>query len=195
MKNISFPMISQSINLNEIHAFGTFLSLTNITIDNCENISSLEDFLLPDYVPAIKRISISDCKMLESIPGEVFGNFNFLEAFWIADCPNMRLQRLVSPSLKELNLLRSSIFCNIDCCSLTSFHCQCEFATSIQLETWSLPALKRLEIWCKSLTSMGGTPSLSISTGTGCIRPFSSLAALDVELYGKLSMLDDLLTH
>ena len=34
MKNISFPMISQSINLNEIHAFGTFLSLTNITIDN-----------------------------------------------------------------------------------------------------------------------------------------------------------------
>uniref|UniRef100_A0A8R7PME9 NB-ARC domain-containing protein n=1 Tax=Triticum urartu TaxID=4572 RepID=A0A8R7PME9_TRIUA len=195
MKTISFPMTSQSINVNEIHAIGTFLSLTYITIVSCKNLSSLEDFLLPDYVPAIKRIIISDCKMLESIPGEVFGDFHFLEVLRIFDCPNMRLQRLVSPSLKELDLCRSSIFCNIDCCSLTSFHCQCEFATSIQLQTWSLPALKRLEIRCKSLTSIGGSPSLSISTGTGNIRALSSLTVLEVTWCEKLSTLDGILTQ
>ncbi|SPT20969.1 unnamed protein product [Triticum aestivum] len=195
MKSISFPMISQSMNLNETHAIGTFLSLTDIAILKGENISSLEDFLLPDYIPAIKKIRISNCKMLESIPGEVFGDFHFLEELWISDCPNMRLRRLVSPSLKELYLCRSSIFCNIDCCSLTFFHCQCNFATSIQLQTWSLPSLKKLEIWCSSVTSIGGSPSLSVSTGTSSIRAFPSLTILEIQYCGKLSTLDELLTE
>uniref|UniRef100_A0A8R7PLH8 R13L1/DRL21-like LRR repeat region domain-containing protein n=1 Tax=Triticum urartu TaxID=4572 RepID=A0A8R7PLH8_TRIUA len=195
MKSISFPMTSQSMNLNEIHEIGTFLSLTNITIEKCENLSSLEDFLQPSYVPGIKRISISNCKMLESIPGEVFGDFHLLEELQIVDCPNIGPQRLVSPSLKKLNLWRSSLFCNIDCCSLVSFDFQCAFVTSIQLHTWSLPAVRRLEIWGKSLTSIGGSPNLSISTGTSNIRAFSSLTFLKVTSCDKLSTLDGILTQ
>ncbi|XBI60820.1 hypothetical protein VPH35_041698 [Triticum aestivum] len=194
LKGISFPMISQSINRNGIHATGTYLSLIDITIANCENISSLEDFLHPDYVPAIQKIKISNCKMLESIPTEVFGDFHFLESLCIADCPNIRLQRLVSPSLKWLNLSDSSLFCNIDCCSLTYFRCQCPFVTSIQLQTWSLPALRRLDIWCKSLTSIGGSPNLSISTSTRSIGVLPSLTDLEITLCENLSTLDGILT-
>ncbi|XP_037482634.1 putative disease resistance RPP13-like protein 1 [Triticum dicoccoides] len=100
MKSISFPMISQTINLNETHAIGTFLSLTNITIEKCENLSSLEDFLQPSYLPGIKNIEIKDCKMLASVPTEFFGGFHFLEELRIADCPNiLNWQRgLVLPS-------------------------------------------------------------------------------------------------
>ncbi|XP_048557818.1 disease resistance protein RGA2-like [Triticum urartu] len=184
----------KSINLNEIPAIGTFLSLTKLCIDGCKNLSSLEDFLQPSYVPGIKKIEIKDCKMLASVPTDIFGGFHFLEELCIVNCPNICQQRLVSPSLKELSLCRSSLFCNIDCCSLTSFHCQCEFATSIQLQTWSLPALKRLEIWCKSLTSIGGSLSLSISTGTGNIRALSSLTVLVMQCE-KLSTLDGILTQ
>ncbi|KAF7012652.1 hypothetical protein CFC21_026821 [Triticum aestivum] len=176
----------KSINLNKIPAIGTFLSLTNLWIDGCENLSSLEDFLQPSYVPGIKKINIMDCKMLASVPTESFGGFHFLEELGIFDCPNICHQRLVSPSLKELHLCRSSLFCNIDCCSLTSFHCQCEFSTSIQLQTWSLPALKTLVIWCKSLTSIGGS---------SCIRAFPSLTILQVQFCDKLSTLDGILTQ
>uniref|UniRef100_A0A8R7PMM6 Uncharacterized protein n=2 Tax=Triticum urartu TaxID=4572 RepID=A0A8R7PMM6_TRIUA len=184
----------KSINLNEIPALGTFLSLTKLWIDGCKNLSSLEDFLQPSYVPAIKEIRIKDCKMLASVPTDIFGGFHFLEELCIVDCPNICQQRLVSPSLKKLSLCRSSLFCNIDCCSLTSFHCQCEFATSIQLQTWSLPALERLEILSKSLTSIGGSPSFSISTGTGNIRALSSLTVLVMQCE-KLSTLDGILTQ
>uniref|UniRef100_A0A453N8B3 NB-ARC domain-containing protein n=1 Tax=Aegilops tauschii subsp. strangulata TaxID=200361 RepID=A0A453N8B3_AEGTS len=79
LKSISSPMISQGINLNEIPAVGIFLSLADITIDGCRNISSLEQFLCSDYVPAIKKIRIEHCEMLASVPTEKFGEFHFLE--------------------------------------------------------------------------------------------------------------------
>ncbi|XBI60823.1 hypothetical protein VPH35_041701 [Triticum aestivum] len=198
LKRISSPMISQSINLNEIHAIGTFMSLTELSINRCGNLSSLENFLHPYYIPAIKKIRIGGCKMLESVPTEVFGDFHFLEELFIDNCPNIRLQRLVSPSLKKLHLWFSSLFCNIDCCSLTYFDFRCDSVTSIPcttLQKWSLPALQRLEIWCQSLISIGGTPTHSISTGTGSIRPFPSLSFLDVRFCYKLTTLDGILTQ
>uniref|UniRef100_A0ACD5YTU1 Uncharacterized protein n=1 Tax=Avena sativa TaxID=4498 RepID=A0ACD5YTU1_AVESA len=180
----SIYMTLQIINLNEIPAVGIFSSLTDLTIDGCHMLSSLEHFLHPDYVPAIKKIRIKGCKILASIPTEKFGDLQFLEELDVINCPNMCSQRLVSSSLKKLNLHESGLFCNIDCCSLTYFDLSCKFVTSIQLDMWSLPSLWQLSIRCGDLTYISGS-----------IRTFSSLKVLSVISGDKLSTLDDLLTQ
>ncbi|XBI97261.1 hypothetical protein VPH35_033435 [Triticum aestivum] len=204
LKSISLCMISQIIGLNVIPAVlvhnnndsvGMFLSLTDLAIYGCRNLSTLEHFLLPKYVPAVMKITIGGCKRLESIPTEMFGDFHFLEELDIFSCPKVRSRRLVSPSLKKFRLSRSALFYSIECCSLTYFDLSSEFVMSIQLQTWSLPALRELRILCRSLTSIGGSTNLSLCTGTGSIRAFSSLSVLSISHCDKLSTLDDLLTQ
>ncbi|XP_073365522.1 putative disease resistance protein RGA1 isoform X2 [Aegilops tauschii subsp. strangulata] len=204
LKSISLCMISQIIGLNLIPAVlvhnnndsvGMFLSLTDLAIYGCRNLSTLEHFLLPKYVPAMKKIAIGGCKRLESIPTEMFGDFHFLEELNMVSCPKIRSRRLVSPSLKKLRLSDSALFYSIECCSLTYFHLSSEFVMSIQLQMWSLPALRELHILCRSLTSIGGSTNLSLCTGTGSIRAFSSLSVLSISHCDKLSTLDDLLTQ
>ncbi|XBI60811.1 hypothetical protein VPH35_041689 [Triticum aestivum] len=95
--------------------------------------------------------------MLTSVPTKKFGDFHFLEELDVRYCPNIRLQRLVSPSLKNLSLRDSVLFYKIDCCSLTDFRLHCSSGTSIQLQMWSLPSLRELTIRCSSLTSIGGS--------------------------------------
>ncbi|KAF7004939.1 hypothetical protein CFC21_020102 [Triticum aestivum] len=73
----------------KINAKGIFLSLTDLTIGRCDNISSLEHFLHRDYIPAIKIIRIEECKSLETIPDEAFGNLHFLEELHMVGCPNL----------------------------------------------------------------------------------------------------------
>ncbi|EMS59032.1 Disease resistance protein RGA2 [Triticum urartu] len=184
--SISPPFISQSINSSEIPAIGSFKFLTYVIIDGCENISCLEHFLHPDYVPAIKKIRIEKCKMLASVPIEKFTDFHFLEELEVCHCPNICSQGLVSSSLKTLSLRSSSLFGNIDCSSLTYFHLESEFVTSIQLQVWSLPALRELHIKCQSLTSI---------QSTGRITALSSLNVLLISDCDKLSTLGDFLTQ
>ncbi|XP_037480917.1 putative disease resistance protein RGA4 [Triticum dicoccoides] len=181
-----FTLDSRRINLNDIHAIGTFpsLSVTDLTIERNQNISSLEQFLHPECVPAIKKIRIEYCTMLATIPTEKFGDLHFLEELDIGSCPNIRSQRLVSSSLKKLILRGAGLFCNIDCCSLTYFYLASGRVTTIQLQTWSLPSLRELTIICQSLTSIGGS-----------ITTFSSLTVLTVKYCYKLLTLDDLLTQ
>ncbi|XBI97254.1 hypothetical protein VPH35_033429 [Triticum aestivum] len=195
LESISCPLISHSVNLNETHAAGIFMSLTNVTIDGCESISSLEHFLHPDCVPAIKTIRIEDCKMLASVATEKFGDFHSLEELDMLRCPKICPQRLVSSSLKKLNLRGSGLFCSIECCALTYFYLECEFVISIQLQMWSLPALQIFHIECKSLASIGGSTNLSISAGAGSIGTFSSLVVLSIQSCHNLSTLDDFLTQ
>lgn len=194
IKSILSPIISQSINLNEMPAVGIFLSLTDLTIQDCENLSSIQHFLHPDYVPAIKKIRIVNC-ILASIPTEVFGDLHFLEELHLDHCRSVCSQRLVSSSLKKLSLCGSDLFSSIDCCSLTYFYLSCESVTSIQLQTWSLPALRGLCIRCKSLISIGGSPNLSISASARSIRAFSTLDVLSISSCQNLSTLDDFLTQ
>ncbi|XP_044955351.1 putative disease resistance protein RGA1 [Hordeum vulgare subsp. vulgare] len=182
-ESISSHMLSQSINLNKIPEVGIFMSLTDLTIDGCYMLSSLEHFLHPEYVPAIKKIRIKDCKILKSIPTEKFGDLHFLEEVEVAKCPNICSQRLVSSSLKKLSLHESGLFSNIDCCSLTYFDLSCDFVTSIQLDTWSLPSLWQLCVLCRHLTSIAGS-----------VGAFSSLRVLSV-ICGDMSTLDDLLSQ
>ncbi|XP_048552817.1 putative disease resistance protein RGA1 [Triticum urartu] len=182
--SISPPFISRGININAIPAVAIFLCLEEVTIDGCDNISSIEHFLHPDYVPAIKKIRIKKCNMLASVATEKFGDFHFLEELEVHHCPKFCSQRLVSSSLKKLGLHSSGLFWTIDCCSLTYFHLEWEFVTSIDLEMWSLPSLRELIIRCKALASIGGS-----------LTAFSSLRILTVIYCDKLSTLDDLLTQ
>lgn len=115
-----------SINLNEVPAVhyndGIFQSLTNLTIDGCQHLSSLEHVLCPDYVPAIKKIRIADCEMLVSVATERFRDLNFLEELEVRGCPNICSRSLVSRSLKKLTLAScGNLLDNIECCSLTYF--------------------------------------------------------------------------
>ncbi|XP_037480241.1 putative disease resistance protein RGA4 [Triticum dicoccoides] len=186
LKSLSFvdcssAMISQSISVNGTPAVGIFLSLANVTISGCSNMLGV---LHPDYVPAIRKIRIESCQMLESLPIEEFGELNFLEELDVCNCPNIRLQRLFLPSLKKLQLSSAGLLCNIDCCSLTNFVFGCDFVTSIQLQVWNLPALQKLQIQSKSLTSIGDS-----------ITSLSSLNVLLVALCDSLSTLDGLLTQ
>ena len=45
-----------------------FSSLTELTIEHCDTLSSLEQFVQPDYVPGIRKINIVYCNRLVSLP-------------------------------------------------------------------------------------------------------------------------------
>jgi len=116
---VSLPCLLQPhmINLND--SIGIFPSLTDLTISECQNLSSLEGLLHPDHVPAIRKVSIDNCKSLSSVATERFRDLSFVEELEVRGCRNICSQSLVSPSLKELKLGDSgSLLDNIDCSSL-----------------------------------------------------------------------------
>lgn len=75
--------ISFSMNSEQIHSYNSadssFLSLTRVEIQSCRNLSSLEQFLLPAYVPIIKNLTIFYCKSLELVPTVRFEDLCLLE--------------------------------------------------------------------------------------------------------------------
>lgn len=184
---LSFSRVSQNIDLNETldsndAIIGTFSSLRDLTISMCGNIVTLNDFLDPASVPAIRKIHINDCTGLVSLPTICLGDLHCLEELEVVNCPNIRSQRLVAPSLKSLKVVNSgNLVHNIECCSLTNF----EFCSDCDTITLSIPALEKLYISeCRYLTSIG----------TGGIGAFPSLISLTVYRCDKLSTLDDFLT-
>ncbi|CAD6252150.1 unnamed protein product [Miscanthus lutarioriparius] len=97
-------------------------SLTEISFENCRRLSSLELFLDPAYMPAIKKMRVGSCVSLESVPIERFGNLHSLEALHVSKRPKMNSRRLLAPYLKTLHLHDSGSFGDdIDCISLTTF--------------------------------------------------------------------------
>ncbi|CAD6221637.1 unnamed protein product [Miscanthus lutarioriparius] len=145
-------------NSEQVHSYdstnSTLLSVTDVVIHSCQNLSSLEQFLQPGYVPTIKKIEISDCGSLESVPADRFGDLHFLEVLSVSKCPNIKSRRLFAPSLKKLYLEDSGdLGHKIECSSLTILHllnCPLE---SIELQMRNLPLLQELEISsCPSLT-------------------------------------------
>uniref|UniRef100_A0ACD5VBF1 Uncharacterized protein n=1 Tax=Avena sativa TaxID=4498 RepID=A0ACD5VBF1_AVESA len=175
-EGFSLPRWSHVIN----GSIGISMSLTDLIINSCKNLSSLEHFLHPDYVPTIKKIQLQSCNRLVSVPTERFGDLCFLEELDVDGCPNIRSLSLVSPSLKQLKVGDcGNLLDNIDCPSLKSFHIRCGSVTCIQPQMWRLPVLQELEFWgCMSLTSIEVFTSLSLGEGTYSIRAFSSFPAL-----------------
>ncbi|WVZ76862.1 LOW QUALITY PROTEIN: hypothetical protein U9M48_024788 [Paspalum notatum var. saurae] len=146
-----FQRVSFFVNSNRIHSddsIGSTLSpQIEVGIVCCQNLSSLKQFLQPAYVPVIRKISISNCLSLESVPADRFGDFSFLEVLKVRNCPNISSGRLFAPSLKELYLERSgNLGDNIECRSLTILELLFYPLASIELQMWNLPLLQKLKI-------------------------------------------------
>ncbi|KAF7069308.1 hypothetical protein CFC21_074960 [Triticum aestivum] len=179
-----------------------FSSLTDLIINGCPCLSSLEQLLDPTYLPVIKRIAIMKCLNLISLPTERLGEFSSLEIFKVVECGKINSQSLVAPSLKKLVLgnkeASSNNDCgnltdNIQCCSLTYFFLSSSRLRSIQLQMWNLPALQELCISnCRSVTSIGLYGQVSTG-GNGSARVLSSLTSLSINDCDELSTIDDLL--
>jgi hypothetical protein len=147
LKSIPLSRNSQSIHPNEISAglvdnmgsiTSTFSSLIDVSIESCGNLSSLEQFLQPAYIPGTKRIVIADCPSLEFVPTERFGDLSFLEELKVCNCPKINSRRLFAPSLKKLELENSgNLGDNIQCCSLTCLQLSHPHRVSINLNEWS----------------------------------------------------------
>jgi hypothetical protein len=130
-----------------------FSSLVDVTIEKCENLSSLEKFLQPDLIPAMKKIVIADCQNLELVRTEKFGYLHFLEELKLCNCPKIKSQHLLAPYLTMLELNNSGDLGGyIDCGFLTVLHLSGWRLSSIELQNWSLPLLHELKISnCASL--------------------------------------------
>ncbi|KAM3280130.1 hypothetical protein ACQJBY_047116 [Aegilops geniculata] len=183
------------ININSF--FMGFSSLTALIIRGCNSLSNLKQLLDPTYLPVIKKIEITNCENLISVPTERFGEFRCIELFSVGECGKINSQSLAARSLKKLDLGRMGNDCgnlgaaNIQCCSLTYFFFSCGRLTSIQLQMWNLPALQELRIYgCGSLTSIGqpghvftNLTSLTIS----CCDQLSTIRSITIEVCYKLS--------
>jgi hypothetical protein len=171
-------------------------SVTELSIEGCQNLSSLEQFLQPTYVPSIRRIVIADCISLKSVPTEWFEDFPYLEELKVYKCPN--ITHLLAPSLKKLELRNSGILGDdVDCSSLTIFHFILSQLASIELQKWSLPVLQELKISrCRSLTYIRESePSLGWARARRSTGKFPLLTHLTIEFCYEMESLDDLLTH
>jgi Leucine-rich repeat (LRR) protein len=112
------------------------------SIEQCETLSSLEQFVQPAYVPGIRKIKIEYCNRLVSLPS--FKDLRCLEELKVCKCPNINSTRLLAPSLKKLELDGDcgNLADNIDCSALTYLRISKSHLTSIQLQMWNLPALQ-----------------------------------------------------
>uniref|UniRef100_A0ACD5YVF8 Uncharacterized protein n=1 Tax=Avena sativa TaxID=4498 RepID=A0ACD5YVF8_AVESA len=172
-------------------------SITDLIIDRCENLSSLDHVIHPAYIASLKKMTIKNCKNLVSVRAERFGDLRCLEELEVEACPNIYSQSLVAPSLKRLVLSAcGNLAENIDCCSLAYFFLSSKQLTSIQLQNWNLPALEELHIsvWY-SLRSIIGQSGQVIMRGTVSVRAFPSLTSLTIENCNGLSTIDDLLAE
>ncbi|VAI40115.1 unnamed protein product [Triticum turgidum subsp. durum] len=172
----------------EILSSTGFSSLTDLIIDRCNHLSSLEQLLHPTYLPAIKKIAIMSCWNLITVGTERFGDFHCLEIFKLMNCRNINSESLTSPSLKKLVLDGScgNLTDNIQCRSLTNFYLTHGSLTSIQLHMWNLPALQELHIKnCESLTSIGEAgqvfPNLTSLTISYCVKLSTIDGFLEIE--------------
>jgi hypothetical protein len=72
-----------------------FSLLTEIRVEDCPRLSSLEQFLQPAYMPAIKIMVINGCTSLESVPVERFGGLPSLEKLEVHNCPKINSRCLL----------------------------------------------------------------------------------------------------
>jgi hypothetical protein len=199
----SLPSWFHPQNSQQIHSFNstdrTFLSLTDIETSHCQNLSSLEQFLQPAFVPIIKKIIFFYCKSLESVPTERFVDLCFLEVLSVSYCPKIKSQRLFVPSLKKLYLANpGNLGYDIDCSSLAIFHLSNYALESIELQMWNLPLLQELEITCcHSLTIIRDSEPMSTDLlhgeARGGMGKFPFLTHLTIKFCRKLKTVDDLL--
>ncbi|KAJ4818389.1 Disease resistance protein RGA2 [Rhynchospora pubera] len=94
--------IAGSANLNVVGNLPS--SLCVLEIERCHSLISIEECLLPEKLPVIKKIILEDCKELKSVPVEKFSGFVFLQELKVSYCPKITCSRelLLPTSIKKL---------------------------------------------------------------------------------------------
>ena len=130
-----------------------FSALAKIEFYECGALLSLDELLTPDYLPAVKTISVTHCEALASVSVD---RLHGLENLEIGRCHNCRILSVPS-SLKQLDLYSSDGI---------------EFIDLSNSQSRSSSALKVLSITgCPSLRSIGGEAAIAeiMNVGiTGC---------------------------
>uniref|UniRef100_A0ACD5YYD9 Uncharacterized protein n=1 Tax=Avena sativa TaxID=4498 RepID=A0ACD5YYD9_AVESA len=132
-----------------------FSSLAKISIWRCHALSSLDEFLTPDYLPVVKSISVRSCFGLISLSVYRLDGLQDLE---IINCPRLKSQRVITfpSSLKKLVLD------------------YCKGIESIDIKNSQLRSVSELEqlriVHCPALKSIGTTAIDEIKdvTISGC---------------------------
>jgi hypothetical protein len=165
---------SEPISTDLIHGrarsrMGKFPLLTQLTIDDCDKLQSIDDLL---YLPAIERILFRRCGLL-SLPANRLESFPRLIGLDISMCQNLDWQSamLLPSSLQKLTLWNCGDFsawfpsCLENLTSLESLEIYfCECIVSVPSHLWSsnLKSLQRLKfLGCSGLKSIGGTDAIA----------------------------------
>uniref|UniRef100_A0A0E0M0F1 Uncharacterized protein n=1 Tax=Oryza punctata TaxID=4537 RepID=A0A0E0M0F1_ORYPU len=150
-----------------------FRSLTKLSITWCRKLMSLDNLLLPELLPEIKVIRISNCEELASLPTNQLIKFTHLEDLEVSHCWSLSWEQgLTLPSSLESlkleacgELTDSLLRCGLrELPVLVSLELQfCSGVECIGGEIWSgLPSLQRLKIFCcQELSSIGGRESIA----------------------------------
>uniref|UniRef100_A0A6V7QYT7 Disease resistance protein RGA3 n=1 Tax=Ananas comosus var. bracteatus TaxID=296719 RepID=A0A6V7QYT7_ANACO len=146
--------------------------LRNLHISFCSNLTSLEGWLMPHYLPSIEAFTVKNCKNLTLLPPDSFKDFVSLKSMKIVACPMFACRRelILPPSINEVvlnrcgDLDRSLPGCLQNLKSLT------RLAIDHSPHITSLPEqvmcqLKSLEslsiVQCEKLSSLGGLGALA----------------------------------
>nr|CAD1841089.1 unnamed protein product [Ananas comosus var. bracteatus] len=147
-------------------------SLSYLSIKSCSNLTSLYEWLLPLYLPALKSINIVDCTKLTALQIERFKDFLSLERLEIKNCPKLASQEemFFPSSLLSLHISscgdldKSFPSCLQNLTSLTDLDLfNCQHTESLPRKfLGNLTSLKLLHIVnCPELRSLGGSGALT----------------------------------
>uniref|UniRef100_A0A0D9ZJN6 NB-ARC domain-containing protein n=1 Tax=Oryza glumipatula TaxID=40148 RepID=A0A0D9ZJN6_9ORYZ len=131
------------------HPVGVFSSLSSVTISLCNALLSLDEFLMPAYMPVVKTILVESCRQLALLPIDELHRFSCLEVLRIESCPNLNTQRIMTlpSSLRKLSILG---------CPSIEFIDNSHLASSVTLKGLNLKLIS-----CPDLISIVGAISVS----------------------------------
>ncbi|BAH92627.1 Os04g0374175 [Oryza sativa Japonica Group] len=131
------------------HPVGVFSSLSSVTISLCNALLSLDEFLMPAYMPVVKTILVESCRQLALLPIDELHRFSCLEVLRIESCPNLNTRRIMTlpSSLRKLSLLG---------CPSIEFIDNSHLASSVTLKGLNLKLVS-----CPDLISIVGAISIS----------------------------------
>ncbi|CAN6204202.1 unnamed protein product [Urochloa humidicola] len=128
------------------NGFRGFSCLSKIHIGWCDTLLSLEEFLMPYYLPVVKIVFVEYCEELTSLSVD---RLDGLQKLSILNCPKLNLRRVMAfpSSLKELQLMACASIESIDISNS-------QFGSSSALEKLTISS-------CPVLRSIGGAPTVT----------------------------------
>lgn len=83
-----------------------FKNLTTFCLHNIKELTNLDQFLSPEYMPSMTSIEVQGCTSLVSLPVQNFGGFVRLQNLEIRECPSLVCpeEMKLPPSLQKLSI-------------------------------------------------------------------------------------------